>query len=175
MESFLEEACNREGKLAKWGKGSFGVGGWQRRDRAGEGRGGWIYLVTWNKSHQTKLHRAICSTWTTNSCPHGRGSHQVSPVQVMLSFSQERSNRTSNRLKKKKAHNHVHFSKYYLQSPWGIGGNSLQPPPLSIFWNTWTIDMIIKIALHSSYTCTRLTWDKALRWYAWLPDSRIKV
>ena len=126
-------------------------------------------------SHQTKLHRAICSTWTTNSCPHGRGSHQVSPVQVMLSFSQERSNRTSNRLKKKKSHNPVHFSKYYLQSPWGIGGNSLQPPSLSIFWNTWTIDMIIKIALHSSYTCTRLTWDKALRWYAWLPDSRIKV
>ena len=51
MESFLEEACNREGKLAIWGKGSFGVGGWQRRDRAGEGRGGWIYLVTWNKYH----------------------------------------------------------------------------------------------------------------------------
>ena len=40
-------------------------------------------------------------TWITYSSPQGRGSHQVSPVQVTLSFSQERSSRTSNLLRKK--------------------------------------------------------------------------
>ena len=40
--------CKREGKRAKCDE-SFGVGGLQRSERAGEGRGGCRYLVTWRK------------------------------------------------------------------------------------------------------------------------------
>ena len=120
------------------------MGGLQRSEKAGEGRGGCRYLVTWRKEVNKFFHFMkpdmvqIRRTWTTKSCPHGRGSHQVRPVHVMLSFSQERSSRTSNLLRRKIIKQKRLTTQYLSPRSWRSTGNNLSPPSLSIFWNTHT-------------------------------------